>query len=109
MVGKPQERIIPGTETPAMEAETSEEKQPFFKDYRIVGQVFRTYWIVLSNISVKNPTPSGSRRSIGTARSANVPLKSSISKPKLSKSPRFSRRVSVSGRADCLRENGIFH
>lgn len=46
MVGKPQERIIPGTETPAMEAETSEEKQPFFKDYRIVGQVFRTYWIV---------------------------------------------------------------
>ena len=30
MVGKPQERIIPGTETPAMEAETSEEKQPFF-------------------------------------------------------------------------------
>lgn len=26
--------------------EPPEEKQPFFKDYRIIGQVFRTYWIV---------------------------------------------------------------
>lgn len=38
VVGKPQERIAPEQGVP--------EKQPFFQDYRIVGQVFRTYWIV---------------------------------------------------------------
>ena len=29
-----------------LEAEKTEEKPPFFRDYKIIGQVFRTYWIV---------------------------------------------------------------
>lgn len=29
-----------------LEAEKPEEKNPFFRDYKIIGQVFRTYWIV---------------------------------------------------------------
>lgn len=36
---KRQEGIVAQTEPP-------QEKQPLFKDYRIIGQVFRTYWIV---------------------------------------------------------------
>ena len=28
------------------EAKPTEEKQPFFRNYRIIGQAFRTYWIV---------------------------------------------------------------
>ncbi|MBQ2924140.1 MAG: DNA mismatch repair endonuclease MutL [Anaerotignum sp.] len=33
-------------EIPAAKAEKQEEKKPFFHDYKIIGQVFRTYWIV---------------------------------------------------------------
>lgn len=33
-------------EIPAEKEEKQEEKKPFFHDYKIVGQVFRTYWIV---------------------------------------------------------------
>ena len=28
------------------EVKPTEEKQPFFQNYKIIGQVFRTYWIV---------------------------------------------------------------
>ncbi|MGN0134696.1 MAG: DNA mismatch repair endonuclease MutL [Anaerotignum sp.] len=31
---------------PAAKEESKEEKKPFFQNYRIIGQVFRTYWIV---------------------------------------------------------------
>lgn len=31
---------------PAAKEENKEEKKPFFQNYRIIGQVFRTYWIV---------------------------------------------------------------
>ena len=33
-------------EIPVVTEEKMEEKKPFFHDYKIVGQVFRTYWIV---------------------------------------------------------------
>jgi len=33
-------------EIPVVTEEKQEEKKPFFHDYKIVGQVFRTYWIV---------------------------------------------------------------
>jgi DNA mismatch repair protein MutL len=33
-------------EIPVQTEEKQEEKKPFFHDYKIVGQVFRTYWIV---------------------------------------------------------------
>ena len=33
-------------EIPVITEEKTEEKKPFFHDYKIVGQVFRTYWIV---------------------------------------------------------------
>lgn len=33
-------------EIPLQKEEKPEEKKPFFRDYRIIGQVFRTYWIV---------------------------------------------------------------
>lgn len=33
-------------EIPLQKEEKTEEKKPFFRDYRIIGQVFRTYWIV---------------------------------------------------------------
>ena len=33
-------------EIPIQTEEKQEEKKPFFHDYKIVGQVFRTYWIV---------------------------------------------------------------
>jgi len=33
-------------EIPVVTEEKTEEKKPFFHDYKIVGQVFRTYWIV---------------------------------------------------------------
>ena len=33
-------------EIPAAKEEKQEEKKPFFHDYKIIGQVFRTYWIV---------------------------------------------------------------
>lgn len=39
LVGEPQERLAPQTEMP-------KEKLPFFRDYRMIGQVFRTYWII---------------------------------------------------------------
>lgn len=31
---------------PAAKEESKEEKKPFFQNYKIIGQVFRTYWIV---------------------------------------------------------------
>lgn len=33
-------------EIPVIKEEKQEEKKPFFHDYKIMGQVFRTYWIV---------------------------------------------------------------
>ena len=33
-------------EIPVQTEEKTEEKKPFFHDYKIIGQVFRTYWIV---------------------------------------------------------------
>ena len=33
-------------ELPVAKEEKAEEKKPFFHDYKIIGQVFRTYWIV---------------------------------------------------------------
>ena len=33
-------------ELPVAKEEIAEEKKPFFHDYKIIGQVFRTYWIV---------------------------------------------------------------
>ena len=36
--------VLPVQET--LEVETAEEKKAFFRDYKIIGQVFRTYWIV---------------------------------------------------------------
>ena len=33
-------------ENPLPKEEKQEEKKPFFHDYKIIGQVFRTYWIV---------------------------------------------------------------
>lgn len=42
------EAVQPQVAIPAEEKilPLTEEKQPFFKNYRIIGQVFRTYWIV---------------------------------------------------------------
>ena len=38
---------LPGqAENPLPKEEKQEEKKPFFHDYKIIGQVFRTYWIV---------------------------------------------------------------
>ncbi len=42
---KTEKLILQQAELPA-KTEKAVEKEPFFKDYRIVGQVFRTYWIV---------------------------------------------------------------